>query len=300
MNKYLIFIFSTMLSFSGYAQEIPKKSISKIIGSKELPLELNLTVNNLGNTVEIEQLLPIIFRIDSYARILSKEDIFLIGKIEIYKSLLKSDEINKKALIDGNSISILKESISKTREPFVKWFLKALLADSETLINSAVFKDYLLQKNNGRLESIENKKIDKKVQLLYRWITKLSPESPDFQSQFNIELAPILMNTLLNVETSFLLMAKNNLLGALPPLVNSPGELKFFHVKNIVESIKLKPKKKTVDEILGPLTDDSIQNEVPSNVPEPSKEDWINEEVLPAKSKNLPNPSNDADWLQDF
>ncbi len=278
-------------------QETPPAITKKIQGSKELPLELNLLIDSLQKTNN-ESLLPIVLNIDSYARLLSKEDIFLVGKIEIYKTLLKTNDYFPKATVDGDSIKTLRDGIKKATDPFISWFLSALLRDCESLINTPSFKDYLLQKNNGRLEKLEFKKIDKKVQLLYRWISKVNPDSPDFQETLRAELVPVMLESLKNIEESYFLMAINNT-GATPPAIKSVAELKFFSLKE-VKPVAQKPakKEKTVDDILAPITDEGKNEE--TALPEPSREDWLNDDNAPTNLKNLPKPSNDADWLQDF
>ena len=278
---------------------IPK--ISKIQGSKELPLELNLLIESLEKVMGQEKILPTIMNIDSYAQNLSKEDIFLVGKVEIYKTLLKSNEKFPKAVINGNSTERLKDTIKKENDPFTKWFLVALLQDCESLMSTANYKDYMLQKAQGLLERIELKKIDKKVHLLYRWISKLSPDSSDIQEAFKSELASAMQDSLFNIEESFYLMATSSISGNTPKLINSPSELKFFTIKEI-KTEKKTPKtgkgNKTLTDIFDSITDEA--NPKAANLPEPSGEDWLNDENAPTNLKNLPKPSNDADWLQDF
>jgi hypothetical protein len=191
MNKFLIILLIFVFSTTLFSQEKVGTVVNKIVGSKEMPLELNLLIESLENSIGLEKILPLVMNIDSYARVLSKEDIFLIGKIEIYKTLLKTSESFPKGVVDGNSTQVLKEAIHKSRDPFIKWFLQALLQDCEALLSSASYKDYLLQKNNGRLERIELKKIDKKVQLLLRWISKINPDAPDFQDLIKADLVPV-------------------------------------------------------------------------------------------------------------
>lgn len=282
-------------------KETPVVSEKRIQGSKELPLELNLLIDGLQNIKSAENnrenILTTIMNIDSYARVLSKEDIFLVGKIEVYKTLLKSNDFSARATIDGDSLKTLKTAINRSSDPFISWFLKALLHDCESILSSATFKEYLLQKNSGRLDKLEYKKIDKKVQLLYRWISKINPDSSDFQDSLRAELALPMMESLKNIEESFFLMAQSSS-EPNPTLIKSPKDLKFFALKEMKKPKKAPKKEKTIDEILAPVTDETKQEELV--LPEPSKENWLNEEDAPINLKNLPKPSNDADWLQDF
>lgn len=298
MNKFFIIIFILVFSSNIFSQVKNATFVTRIQGSKDMPLELNLLVESLENSIEYEKILPTIMNIDSYARVLSKEDIFLIGKVEIYKTLLKTNESFPKAIIDGNSTKIIKDAIKKAKDPFVKWFLQALLQDCESLLGSSNYKDYLLQKNNGRLERLELKKIDKKVQLIYRWVSKVNPDSPDFQELIKSDLIPVLMDSLINIEESFYLMASSTILEQFPTLIKSPAELKFFSLKEIKVFKKTVPPVKTVEDILNPITEET--NSTDAILPEPSREDWINQDNAPLNLKNLPKPSDDADWLQDF
>ncbi|MGZ3789303.1 MAG: hypothetical protein ACXVLQ_12315 [Bacteriovorax sp.] len=295
MNKLLLIIFIFGITEILPAQEKTDAPTRKIQGSKELPRELNLLVEGL-QAESIDEMIPVIMNIDSYARALNKEDIFLVGKIEIYKTLLKSAETSPRAAIDGDTLKILKEAIKKTNDPFIKWFFQALLQDAESLLNSPAFKDYLLQKNTGRLDRLEFKKIEKKVQLLYRWTSKINPGVADFQETFLADLNPVMKEALRNIEESFFLMALSSADNLLP--IKSATELKFFALREIKKVKKPGKKEKTVDDILAPITGEGKLEEVV--LPEPSNEDWTNEDNSPLNLKNLPKPSDDADWLQDF
>jgi hypothetical protein len=295
MNKFLLilFIFSSVPALS---QE-ENTPVELIQGSKELPLELNLLVQTLQeSSFSKEDIKNTILKIDSYARLLTKEDIFLVGKIEIYKTLLKSKEFNSKATINGDSLATIKAALKTARDPFIKWFLQALLHDCDYMISSSTYKDYILQKNNGRLEKLEYKKMDKKVQLLYRWVSKLTPDSSDFESVLKAELSPFLFEALKNIEQSYFLMAFT-LTGSKLAMISDPKDLKLFNIRKPKPSIKLK-KEKSVDEILAPIT--NLNPQSPTSLPEPSNENWLNDDNAPANLKNLPKPSDDADWLQDI
>lgn len=297
MNKFIcsLFIFFS-LAVAAQESDVPGKRIQ---GSRELPLELNLLVQSLQETNEPkEHVLNSVLKIDSYARLLSKEDIFLVTKIEIYKSLLKTNETRVRFNLDGDSLKILKTSLQKAKDPFVKWFLQALLKDADSLMSGSLFKEYVLQKNNGKLEKIELRKIDKKVQLLTRWIAKINPEAEDFENTLKSELAPVMSDALKNVEQSFFIMAQNTS-GTKIPQIADLKDMKFFTQVEVKKTKNTTAKKeKSVEDILAPVTD---ENAVPeATLPEPSKEDWLNEDNAPANLKNLPKPSDDADWLQDI
>lgn len=305
MSKLILIFLIFACSQKLFSQETASAK-AKIQGSKELPLELNLMIESLQNAITENQSLSLsdstldsIMHIDSYARLLSKEDIFLIGKIEIYKTLLKTNTFPPKAVIDGNSIKTLRGAIKNSTDPFMIWFFQALLHDCETLLASTAFKDYLLQKNAGRLERPDARKIDKKVQLIYRWVSKINPDSPDFQEILKAELVPVMNESLKNIEESFFLMAAGTSFQPIPKIITSTEEFKFFSLqKTKKKTVKAEIIEKSVDDILAPITNEGITR--PESLPPPSKEDWLNDENAPANLKNLPKPSDDADWLQDF
>lgn len=283
--------------FAGNAHA--QKSVS---GSKEMPLEVNLLIDNLqsNNPDVLKTILPDLLNIDRYARSMNKEDIFLVGKIEVYKTLLKNYDAAIKQPIDGASITTLRSAISKSNDNFIKWFLQALLKDSEDLMSNKLYKEFLLQKNNGiKVENIEYRKLEKKGELLQYWISKINPNSQDFPDGLKNDLTPKMLETLKNISRSFELMAKESSLTPLSPELKDESELKFFIVKDApsapAKAASRPSESKSVEEILAPVIDSSSVD-----LPQPSQENWLEEENTPPALQNLPKPSNDADWLEDF
>ncbi len=270
-----------------------------IVATKEMPLELSLLLENyqLQSPDNYEKTLPFVLNIDSYARSLSKEDIFMIGKIEIYKTLLKNYDAPIKQPIDGNTINILKRSLAKTGDKFTKWFILALMKDSQDLIGSPPYKEFLLQKNtNIKIEKVEYRRLEKKGELLQYWISKINPESAELSDSFKTDLALKMLEALKNIQSSFYFMAKESSMLPMSPSLKNESELKFFSVKDIVPMAapdKIQPK--SVEDILAPVTDPDSQS-----LPKPSQENWLEDENAPPSLQNLPKPSNDANWLQDF
>jgi hypothetical protein len=310
MNKKLnfyrvkiFFLFSLLCTSEASLSQDKSSALLKIQGSKDLPIELNyildsFQINSDEDNQHFKKILPIIYKIDSYAHFISKNDLFFIGKIEIYKALLKTSEISPRAFIDGDSLKTLQSTIKTTTDPFIKWFLQALLQDCQNLMAKSAFKEYLLQKNAGALDKIELKKIDKKVQLLYRWLLIINMNPTNTQEALRNELQEITVNCLKNIEESLFLLARSAKQDGPLTLVNKPEDLKYFSIKEIKNEQKVVKKSKTVNDILAPLTDPP--QETTPTLPGPSLEDWTQEENTPPALKNLPKPSNDADWLQDF
>jgi hypothetical protein len=276
---------------SAYAQKV-------VSGSKELPLEINLLLDSVqsSGTESFEKILPLVMNIDLYARSMSKEDIFLIGKIEVYKTLLKNYATANKTPIDGVTVAKLRTAINKSKDNFVKWFLQALLKDSLDLTSSPVYKEFLLQKNsNLKVEKLEYRKLEKKAELIQFWVAKINPENMEALTN---ELTPKMIEALKNIQNSFYLMAKEASMTPMAQSLKSEDELKFFSVQNAVPVKTEKPVatgQKSVEDILAPITDTA-----PLDLPKPTQENWLEEENAPPALQNLPKPNNDADWLQDF
>lgn len=291
-HSYLILLMLAMNCIgSAYAQKV-------VSGSKELPLEINLLLDSIqsSNPESFEKILPVVMNIDLYARSMSKEDIFLIGKIEVYKTLLKNYAAANKTPIDGTTVTKLRTAINKSKDNFVKWFLQALLKDSLDLTSSPVYKEFLLQKNsNLKVEKIEYRKLEKKAELIQFWVAKINPENMDALTN---ELTPKMIEALKNIQNSFYLMAKEASMTPMAQSLTSENELKFFSVQNVAPVKTEKPVatgQKSVEDILAPITDTA-----PLDLPKPTQENWLEEENAPPALQNLPKPNNDADWLQDF
>ena len=307
MSKFfLFFVFIFIYSRQAFSQEKNFAIPTKIQGSKNLPLELNLLLESLQDSNDENQIkyldeteLNSLFHIDSYARTLSKEDIFLIGKIEIYKTILKTNANYPQAFIDSNSIKTLSDSIKNSTDPFITWFLKALLQDCQHLLGSDIYHDYLLQKNSETGGRVEFKKINKKVTLIYRWVSIIKRDSPDFQEILKRELVPLMDEALKNIEESFFLMASNTLFQSMPVVISSLSEFKFFQQAKVNEKKTIDSKKeKSVEDILAPVTNENTQHISP--LPKPIQDNWLDNDLAPDNLKNLPKPADDADWLQDL
>lgn len=295
MLKTFLILFAVLAVTNSYAQ----KTIS---GSKELPLEINLMVESLqrSDPASYNKILPVIKNIDKYARVMSKEDIFMVGKIEVYKTFLKNYAEANRQPVDGVSVAKLRSGIAKSNDNFITWFLNALLKDSVDLIANATYKEYLLQKNNNiRADKVEYRKLEKKAELLQFWISKVTPEAADYPDTLKNALLPKMIEALNNIQNSFYLMAKESSMTPVETKELGDNDLKFFSIKEIALS-PLRPRnmpqeQKSVDDILAP-----VLNESPMDLPVPTQENWLDDENTPPALQNLPKPSNDAEWLQDF
>jgi hypothetical protein len=267
MSKIIIlFIFSVIAS--------AKENNLIIHGNVNLPIEINLTLEGLQTPPlpqeNYDTLKTQIERIETYAANLTKDEIFFIGKATFYKSLLINSKKKQKNLFDSSSLSILSQAISATHDPFLKWFLKALEKDASNLIRLPLYHDYLAARSSGKIEKIELKKIDRKAQLLYGWISKISPENPDLILK---EITPLLQEILNKIEMNYYVLSQiSRPTPTLTPKKDAP--LAFF---TISEAPKVEISKRiapSVNDIIDSVIDETPQM-LPSALPKPTSEDWL-------------------------
>lgn len=295
---FIIFLFSySNISFG----QKNIADITRIKGSKNLPIELNLLLQSLqsNDPTSTERLRVSLFNIDRFAQAITREDVFLLGKIEIYRTLLKLPGQTINTPVDGSSLKTLRTSLSKTNDPFFKWILNSLIEDTKILLDSSLFKEYVLQINTNSAENSKYRRIIKKNQLLQKWIQQLYPEAEDFTDRLRKLMLPKMEEALKNIENSYYLLAFQSQLKPLPAPVTDTKDLKFLAMEDVPPAKQpVEPpsaKDKSVEEILNP-----VLGGTPTDLPLPSNENWLEEENAPLELKNLPKPSNDADWLQDF
>ena len=296
MNKIKqisLIIFICIFSTDSWAQKT-------IAGSKNLPLEFNLILNNIYEYApeSIEKIKSQIYAIDYVSRNFSSEDLMILIKIEIYKTFLKNYDSPIKTPVDGKSLEIIKTAILKSNDSFMKWFLRALLKDAKDLISNPSYKEFLLQKNvNVKIEKIEYKKAEKKAELLQYWISKLNPNAEDYPDNLKKQLGLKMLEVLTNIQNSLQFISRESLEKSKLPFPKSDTDLKFISFKEAA-SPKLgeetkKNDSKSVDEILAPLTAEPAASGNEGKFPSPVQDDWTTE-------PNLPKPTNDAGWLEDF
>lgn len=274
-----------------------------ISGSKALPKEFNLLLESLHlySPEAIEKIRPQIFSIDYHARYFSSDDLLLLIKVEIYKTFLKSYEVPSKIPVDGKSIEVIKLAISKSQDNFMTWFLNALLKDTQDLINNPFYKEFLLQKDvNVKIQKVDYRKAQKKAELLQSWISKIYPNTDDFPDNLKTRLAPKLLESIANIDKSLSFIVRESYSGIKITEPKLDSELKFISFKDFVAP-QLKSEKKpggliddskSVEDILAPVIGSPLEN-----LPAPVSDSWI---IEPEAEPNLPKPTNDAGWLEDF
>lgn len=288
-STFYLILLLLVINYTGsaHAQRI-------ISGSKELPLEINLLLDSVQSIdpSNFEKILPLIMNIDLYARSMSKEDIFLIGKIETYKTLLKNYATPNKAPIDGTTINNLRAAIKNSKEKFIIWFFQALLKDSLDLVSNSTYKEFLLQKNAHKREY---RKLEKKAELIQFWAAQINLENQDAITK---ELATKMIEVLTNIQNSFFLMANQTSMTPVVKSLKNENELKFFTIRSlspVKEKTSTATGQKNIKDISVPASP-----ALPLDLPKPTLENWLEEENAPDSLQNFPKPDNDADWLQDF
>lgn len=301
-NFFLTFLFFILIGTQNVFAQINIADFRTIQGSKDLPIELNLLLNSLqaNNPQSYEKIRLMAFSIDRYARSLKREDIFLIGKIEVYRILLKTNGATTKIPIDGTGLKIFQQAEAQVSDPFFKWLFKSLIQDTQMLLDNSQFKEYILLQNASATDLNKYRRVIKKSQLLQHWVQRITPEAEDFKTSFTNLMIPKMEEALKNVENSFYLISNHSNLDAPAEPITDEKDLKLFSIKSNVSAIpkrheKSPAKEKSVEDILGPLDSEKLEP-----LPAPSAENWLIEENSPLDLENLPKPSNDADWLQDF
>ena len=118
-------------------------------------------------------------------------------------------------------------------------------------------------------------------------------------------LAPRMIEAVRNIERSFYLLASQAPGITIGSPLKNESELKFFSIKTLQPkpaSSATAPTDKSVEDILAPIVETPLPKAPtsPLDLPKPTQENWLQDDNAPSGLKNLPKPSNDADWLQDF
>lgn len=262
---YNISICFLLISLSAHAAE----NNLMIRGTKNLPIELNLVLEGLQrnplSTEEFTALKEQTTRIESLAKGLTKEEVFFISKASFYKSLLINSKRQQKNYFDSTSLKNLSTAKQKTSDPFLKWFFSALEKDALTVSKLPLYLDYLTARNMRRIDKIELRKIDRKVQLISWWIAKISPESPELILK---EINPLLQEILNKVEQSFYLLTSATRPSS-TATAKKDGPPTFFSIEEAPKKEASVTPTPTVNDIIDSVKAPSV------TLPTPSSEDWL-------------------------
>lgn len=307
--KFLITVLVYSLLINAVKAKEDELKMQIISGENNVPLELNLILNDLQSydSKVANELLPLIKKIDLLAQDISMDEFFLIGKMEIYKTLLKNNSDKKITKnwkpITTESVNFLKLATEKSKYSSLKWLFSALEQDAQSLLSAPLYKEIVQLKHQGvPLGKPELLKLAKKSELISFWINIIpsssnissSNEFTDFimtkfkQAIYNIHRSL----TLFHHETNFSSKADETKLHFFTLSTRLSPKAEINPQQN---SSKTTPDNKSVDTILAPVLE---APELPA--PLPQNDDWLKEEMLPPSLQELPQPVNDASWLENL
>jgi hypothetical protein len=276
MNKLGLVLF-LFFSLQGFA----KDNSLVIYGTNKLPIEITLALYGLQNNPlpdnEFELLKQQAIRIEALALNLSKEEVFFIAKAAFYKTFLLPANLNTKTYFDGDSLKNLSLARKNTSNQFLKWFFSALERDAQNISQLPLYREYLAARNMVKIDKVDLRKIDKKVQLVSVWITKISPDAPELILK---EITPLLQSILNKIEVSFSLMVN---LSKESPLVGNKKEtaLTFFSIQEVQKKDAEVTAMPSVNDIIDSVDSTQIVEKAePAKslapiLPSPSTEDWL-------------------------
>lgn len=319
MRYLLIFLILTVSTFATDFRDAYKGKINLSVTG--MPSEYQILISSINHYAlskeDKDELLSNIVISDTFFSKIPKKELFILSKMEIYKTVLshfktsqyKPLRVDQKVINDLEKISV---ASADDIHPFSLWVLKALIKDLKIIIRYKYYQTYLTQKaQSKKLQNIELLKLDRKVTLLTPWIRTFKLSSPE---EINLLLRPLhfkiikrlaFLSKTIYQTTSFEKEPALSTLESLTmfkysrELTNQESTLK--KIDDVIGNIELFPKK---DE----------NNTSITKLPEPSN-DWIPEDdMLPLKVKKselfpkpdpnyikpetLPEPVND--WLLDI
>ena len=224
-----------------------------------------------------EKINTLIIQIDRTFSSLNNNDINLIIKSEIFRTLLKFPPSNKRSFrsLNPNMANDLYNLSKKITSPFLSWLALSIHTDLKLLFRSPRFPSF------KKSIEIPNQKWDKKMALMKKKFSLLLPwhdylvNTPEKQLIKNIY--PLLLKCL--QEIHFKSSLYSSLVPTQPP---SQGKMQYF--KKILPTKEKNP----IDSLLNPI----IKHSKDVSLPEPV-DDWIPEKD--SYTQKLPLPTND--WL---
>lgn len=293
--KRVFLIFLINFNLNTQAQEI------KIIkGSKSIPTEINLMFQSIQYPSPTKESFQILinhaYTLETYSKLVTKEEYFFTAKSEIYKTLLKMGNYTKN-VVGPEDLKKLREARKKSFDPFINWLIGSLITDLDSIFTSNGYSNYLLEKDNIKVQRPETKKVIKKLSILSKIYSLISIDNPDLSKN---EINDAMLDALKNVEEALFLIASETRFEALPKIISESKDLRTFSIEDYkISSEGMAKKAKTVEEILDGAENLEQEAEIP-NLPKPSNENWIEEDSSPLDLKKLPKPTDDSDWLQDI
>lgn len=288
---------------------------------KNVPIEYKILIDSINHyTLSKEDkndLLSSVVISDTYFSQIPKKELFILTKMEIYKTILsfyKSSEY-KSLRVDQRVINDLTKKATQLKDeihPFSHWILNAVIRDLSKIIKYKYYQTYLTQKaQNKKLRNIELLKLDKKITLLTPWIRTFLRSNAE---EINLSLRPLhfrLVNKLAFLsKTIFQTTSFES-----SPKVNDLNSLVLFKYSRELTTRESTLKK--IDDVIGNIelfpTKSETETKV-SELPKPSNDWFPQDDMEPLKVRksdlfpkpdpnykkpeSLPEPVND--WLLDI
>ena len=270
--KYLIFLlFFVQTTFAAY---IPIK--------EKTPLEFQHIIAILQSTAlysahkqEIDSLIP---EIDRALSRLNNDDVDLIIKSEIYKTLLIDPPSSRRPFhsLSPKMVTDLLQLSKKIHSPFFSWLAFSIHLDMKSLIYSPLFPSFKdnIKSSQGQWSG-QMALMKKKFALLLPWYDYLTTTK---EERLTEKIYPLLLKCLRQIRFKSTRYA--SLLPRHPP--GSGNELKYF------EKVLPNKPKNSIDSLLKPIVEANKKTDLPVPVDDwvPKKDDY---------TQKLPLPTND--WL---
>ncbi|GEM_PF-6635448 len=319
MRLVLILLILTTSSLATDFRDAYKGKIN--LSVSDMPSEYKIILNSVNHYLlskeDKDELLTSVVVSDTFFNKIPKKELFLLSKMEIYKTVLsyfKTSEyrplrINQKTI---NELIKISEDSSHELHPFPLWILKALIKDLKIIIKYKYYQTYLTQKaQSKKLQNIELLKLDKKLTLLTPWVRTFKLSSAE---EINLLLRPLHFKILKRLAFLSETIYQTTSFEKMPPLSNLDNLKKFKYSRELTNQ---ESTLKKIDDVLGNIKLFPSKEENNTNIsdlPKPSN-DWIpKDDMQPLKVKKsdlfpspdpnyqkpevLPEPVND--WLLDI
>lgn len=199
------------------------------VGNKnKIPSEFNYLLESLQKTeftpAEKRSLSSTLKELDAEFTLMTKEEIFLIIKGEIYKTVLTYHKGSHETPLEEGQLEQLKKALLEKGpklNAFALWLMIALKSDVEVLLNHPKISPLKVGAKDK-----EQLRLKKKMSLITPWVQKFLSMEVD---EFHNELRPIIWDIFNRIENSARLFV---LVGRFEKSKDNEGKLSFFSLKD--------------------------------------------------------------------
>lgn len=265
----------TLLSASSFAEEM------WVTQKNKLPSEFAYLLEALQKTEftanEKRSLSSTLKELDAEFALMTKEEIFLVIKGEIYKSLLTYYRGSSDLSLEIGQRELLTKAIQEKGpklNAFALWLMIAIKTDVDMLVGHPNFSKIKLGANNKDLLRLK-----KKMTVIAPWVQNFLSMEVD---EFHNELRPVLWDTFSRIENSARLFV---LMGRIDKKKNPDAKLAFFVLKDVGS-------KDVFPELENWLRREALKKE---EAKEDLSKEWKPQDPTYVAPKVLPKPIDD--WL---